>query len=96
MNTQLAEPILPVPTRPKRKLVRRSAPDQSQRIRRIVQGLFVALNAWIGLQFFLWVRGFERGGQTVSVSRPAGVEGWLPIAGLMNLKYLFFGHVAPI
>ncbi len=31
------------------------------------------------------------------MSRPAGVEGWLPIAGLMNLKYLFFtGHVAPI
>lgn len=97
MNTQLAEPTRPVPNRPKRKLVRRSAPDQSQRIRRIVQGLFVALNAWIGFQFFLWVRGFEHSGQRLTVSRPAGVEGWLPIAGLMNLKYLFFtGHVAPI
>ena len=32
-----------------------------------------------------------------SVSRPAGVEGWLPIAGLMNTKYfLLTGHVPEI
>jgi polyferredoxin len=97
MNTQLAEPALPVEPRLKKKLVRRSAPDQSQRVRLMVQVLFVALNAWIGVQFFLWVRGFERAGQGLAVSRPAGVEGWLPIAGLMNLKYLAVtGHVAPI
>lgn len=97
MNTQFAEPVLPVPTGPKRKLIRRSAPDRSQRIRGVVQCLFVALNGWIGLQFFLWVRGFERGGKGLALSRPAGVEGWLPIAGLMNLKYLIVtGHVAPL
>ncbi|HEX3987358.1 MAG TPA: 4Fe-4S binding protein [Acidobacteriaceae bacterium] len=97
MTMQLPEPALPTPPQPKKKLVRRSAPDRSQRIRRIVQGLFVALNAWIGLQFFLWVRRFERGGQGLQVGRPAGVEGWLPIAGLMNLKYLILTrHVSPI
>ncbi len=80
-----------------KKVIRRSAPDQSQRIRRLVQGCFVALNVWIGVQFWLWVRGFERGGLGLHVSRPAGVEGWLPIAGLMNLKYLLVtGRISPI
>ena len=72
----------------KKNLVRRAAPDRSQRIRHIVQGVFLALNGWIGIQFYLWVRYFERGGHGFYVPRPAGVEGWLPIAGLMNSKYL--------
>lgn len=86
MNAQTAE-IGVMPQRQRKKLVRRSAPDGSQRIRRGVQLVFVALNAWIGMQFLLWVRQFEGTGQRLVVSRPAGVEGWLPIAGLMNLKY---------
>ncbi len=78
----------------KKTLIRRSSPDRSQRIRQAVQWLFVALNAWLGLQFYLWVRYFEHGGNALYVSRPAGVEGWLPIAGLMNSKYfLLTGHV---
>jgi polyferredoxin len=94
----MATDTLPNPTetagRTKKKLVRRLVADRSQLIRHIVQWSFVALNGWIGLQFFLWVRYFERGGQGLYVSRPAGVEGWLPIAGLMNAKYLFVtGHV---
>jgi polyferredoxin len=56
-------------------------------MRHWVQWCFVALNVWIGAQFYLWVRYFERGGHGLYVSRPPGVEGWLPIAGLMNLKY---------
>jgi polyferredoxin len=84
-------------TKKNKKLVRRSSPDGSQRIRRIVQWLFVALNGWLGVQFFLWVRYFERGGDGLSVPRPAGVEGWLPIAGFMNTKYLLLtGHVPAI
>ena len=83
--------------REKKALVRRSAPDRSQRIRRAVQWAFVALNAWLGIQFFLWVRYFERGETGLYVSRPAGVEGWLPIAGLMNSRYLLLtGHVPSI
>ena len=81
----------------KKKLVRRSSSDKSQRIRRIVQWLFVVLNGWLGIQFLLWVRFCERGGTGLSVPRPAGVEGWLPIAGLMNTKYLLLtGHVPTI
>src|ERR1035441_8344408 len=80
-----------------KKLNRRLAPDRSQRIRHCMQGLFVGLNGWIGIQFFLWVRYFESGGSTLYVPRPAGVEGWLPIAGLLNSKYfLLTGRVPAI
>jgi polyferredoxin len=81
----------------KKKLVRRSTPDRSQLGRRVVQGLFAALNCWIGVQFYLWVRYFERGGTGLYVSRPAAVDGWMPIAGLMNSKYFFdTGHILQI
>jgi len=81
----------------KKQFVRRSVPDNSQRIRHTVQWLFVALNGWLGIQFWLWVRYFERGGNALYVSRPSGVEGWLPIAGLMNSKYfLVTGRVPAI
>jgi len=93
MGAQTAEKI--PANREKKPLVRRTAPDRSQRIRLIVQLLFVALNGWIGVQFFLWVGSFENGAQSISVSRPAGVEGWLPIAGLMNFKYLLLTGRVP-
>ena len=79
----------------KTTLVRRTSPDLSQPIRHLTQWAFVALNGWIGLRFFLWVRYFERGGEGLYVSRPAGIEGWLPIAGLMNTKYLFLTGRVP-
>jgi polyferredoxin len=81
----------------KKTLMRRLTPDRSQRIRGIVQWLFVALNLWLGVQFFLWVLYYERGEKGLYVSRPAGVEGWLPIAGLMNSRYFVLtGHVPSI
>jgi polyferredoxin len=83
-----------IPTE-KKKLVRRIRPDRSQRIRHVVQGLFVLLNAGLGIQFYLWVRYYERGTTGLYVSRPAGAEGWLPIAGLMNLKYFFLTGRVP-
>jgi polyferredoxin len=56
----------------------------------------VLLNAWLGIQFYLWVRFFERG-VGLAAPRPAGAEGWLPIAGLMNFKYFVLtGHVPAI
>lgn len=64
-------------------------------IRRGLQIAFLLLNIWIGVQFYVWVRHFETGGASAYVSRPAGVEGWLPIASLMNLKYLAFTGLVP-
>ena len=60
-----------------------------------VQLFLVALNAWIGVQFYLWVRWAESGGRALEVSRPAGVEGWLPIEGLMQLKYFLLTRQLP-
>ncbi len=86
-----------VPSETKKKLLRRLAPDRAQRIRRGVQIFFVALSGWLGVQFYLWVRYFERGGAGFFVARPAGVEGWLPIAGLMNFKFfLVTGRVPAV
>ena len=83
-------------TKPARKkLLRRDNRDHSQRLRVAVQLLFAALNLWIGLQLYLWVRWAESGGQAFEVSRPAGVEGWLPIEGLMQLKYFLVSGQVP-
>ena len=71
----------------KKVLVRRMSRDRSQQVRRAVQFAFLALNAWIGVRFILWVRFYESQGSSPYVARPAGVDGWLPIAGLMNLRY---------
>jgi polyferredoxin len=73
---------------PRKKLGKRALRDRSQTLRRAVQFAFLLLNAWIGIQFFLFVRYYETGGHSIHVARPAGVEGWLPIASLMNLKVL--------
>lgn len=69
-----------------RPLARRAA-DRTQTLRHAVQVGFAVLNVWIGIEFYRWVRFYETAGQGARVDRPAGVEGWLPIAGLMNLKY---------
>ena len=60
----------------------------------VFQLAFAALNLWIGVEFLLFVRHYESAGQSTWATRPPGVEGWLPIASLMNLKlYLRTGQV---
>jgi polyferredoxin len=94
-NEQI-ESALPLPTdpiksspaqKPKKKLIRRTEVDRSQLYRRSFQGAFLVLNLWLGAKFYFWVRQFEIGLIDTNLHRPPGVEGWLPIAGLMNLKY---------
>ena len=85
------------PAIPRKLLVRRTSTDRSQQLRRAVQFAFLALNACIGIRFILWVRFYESQGTSLYVARPAGVDGWLPIAGLMNLRYfLLTGHIPEI
>ena len=68
--------------------------DLSQQIRLAVQVGFSAIAVWVGVQFYLWVRFYETLGATARVSRPPGVEAWLPIAALMNTKdFLLTGRV---
>lgn len=77
------------PAKAKKLLVRRLSRDRSQQVRCAVQCSFLLLNAYIGFRFVLWVRYFESHGSSQYTERPAGVDGWLPIAGLMNLRYCF-------
>jgi polyferredoxin len=78
---------LPAASR-RKKVLQRNKPEYSQRLRRAFQLAFLAVNVWIGVEFYWFVRYYETGGRSFRVSRPPGVEGWLPIASLMNLKVL--------
>jgi len=60
--------------------------DRIQPYRRLVQFGFLAVTIWIGIKFVIFVHQLETG-QPVTVSRPPGVEAFLPIASLMSLKY---------
>jgi polyferredoxin len=84
------------PKKIRRKLVKRVSRDRSQTLRRAFQIVFLALNVWIGVEFYLFVRYYETGGRSTWAGRPPGVEGWLPIASLMNLKVLLLTGRAPI
>src|SRR6516225_8846970 len=109
MATQAALPTNPEPTHsaaepiklkavapnPKKKLIRRAEKDYSAIYRRSFQGAFFLLNLWIGTRFYLWVKQYEVGTAFPQIARPAGVEGWLPIAGLMNLKYWLLSGEIP-
>lgn len=95
----LRQGLLPKPPKAestgKKKLVRREGRDRSQALRRVFQFAFLVLNIYLGVRFYFWVRYFETQGQSPAVARPAGVEGWLPIAGMMNFKYwLLTGQVS--
>jgi len=81
--------------KPKKKLIRRTDVDRSQLYRRSFQGAFLLLNLWLGAKFYFWVRQFEDGVIDANLRRPAGVEGWLPIAGLMNLKFWLLSGQIP-
>ena len=74
---------------------RRAAPDRTQRLRQSVQIAFFLLNLWIAVDFYRFVRYYETAGEMGSPQRPAGVEGWLPIASLMNLKVWVVTGVVP-
>ena len=82
---------------PKKRLVRRTERDYSQSLRRGFQTAFLILNIYLGGLFYFWARSMETGHPSAIVSRPPGVEGWLPIAGLMNFRYwLATGHVPAV
>ena len=80
----------------KKKLIRRRAQDYSQLVRRTYQAAFLLLNVWLGGVFYVWVRRLETGASSTDVSPPPGIEGWLPIAGLMNLKYFLVTGLVPL
>ena len=73
---------------------RRVERDRSQVIRRSVQAGFLLLNLYLGYEFVRFVQAAEQG-MAVSPTRPPGVEGWLPIAGMMNTRYFLLTGKVP-
>lgn len=63
------------------------------RYRLAVQVGFVLVCAWIGVEFYYFVRYLESGGATTFVARPPGAEAFLPISSLMSLYYYFLTGV---
>ncbi len=72
------------------KHIRQWTPRGGQQLRFWIQTGFIILCLWIGVEFTLWYFWHEGSG-AVAVSRPPGVEGFLPISALMSLWYLFLG-----
>ena len=71
-----------------RKPKRRRLPQQHLRTLRLAsQAFFTLLSIWLGIKFYLFVRALETGAPTTLSARPPGVEGYLPISGLIGLKY---------
>ena len=61
--------------------------EDSQFLRTVVQLAFVLLCTWIGIEFYLFLKWGMSAGTENFVSRPPGVEGFLPISALISLKY---------
>ncbi len=72
----------------KRSIIRNTLPRNGQTIRFWTQTAFLLLCAWIGVEFSLWY-GYHTGASSNLVSRPPGVEGFLPISSFMSLVYWF-------
>ena len=79
------------------KKKRKSSWMTSLRFRWISQISFFILTVYVGWMFYLFVRYCETGGATVFVTRPPGVEAFLPIGAFMGLKYfLGTGKIDPL
>ncbi|SQB27337.1 electron transport protein [Citrobacter koseri] len=63
--------------------------------RRATQFLLLLINIYIGITFYFWVRYYETAAASVYVPRPGGIEGWLPVAGLMNIRYTWETGLLP-
>jgi len=76
--------------------VRRNYNKPVQKLRLIVQIAFALLCIWIGVEFHFFVKYIESGGAASAITRPPGVDGFLPISSLMSLYYyLLSGQVHP-
>lgn len=68
-----------------------------QRVRLAVQWGFLLFSLYLGVTFYRFVLHFRSGGATPFVTRPDGVEAFLPISALLSLKgWLVTGSINTI
>ncbi len=65
---------------------KRNTEPSSQGLRKLVQYGFLALNLWIGFLFWRFAMQLQAGIEP-TVSRPGGVEGYLPIGALVSIRH---------
>jgi len=67
-------------------------------LRGYIQILFLSITLWIGIEYFLFVSHLETG-TLQGLSRPPGVEAFLPISALISFRYFLLtgilNHVHP-
>src|SRR5512138_2313067 len=67
-----------------------------QPLRIAIQWLYLLFIVWLGIRFYQFVSQI-RSGTVPAVSRPDGVEGFLPIAALLGLRDWFHtGNINPV
>lgn len=62
-----------------------------QPLRIVIQFCFLVFMLWLGLRFYQFVSYVRFGGSTAFVPRPDGVEGFLPISGLLGSAFWIKG-----
>ena len=62
-----------------------------QPLRILIQFCFLGFMLWLGIRFYQFVHGVRSGGTSLFVPRPDGIEGFLPISGLLGLSAWFKG-----
>ena len=65
---------------------KRTSKFKIYKYRRLIQIAFILILAWICVEFYLFVHQLEQG-IVPTISRPPGVESFLPISALISLKY---------
>ena len=79
-------------------LIKQFSQPDIQLYRKIVQYLFLATVVLIGIKFSIFVNQLASG-ISPTVTRPPGIEAFLPISSLISLKYMLvtgiFNHVHP-
>lgn len=65
--------------------------QDSQHLRHTLQGAFILLCVWSGVEFWLFMRWGFSGGTEAYVPRPPGAEGFLPLSALMSLWHWIQG-----
>lgn len=58
----------------------------TRKLRFFAQLFSMAVSVWIGVEFYLFVKYLENGGIGAAPTRPPGVEGYLPLSGLISLR----------
>jgi len=62
-----------------------------QPLRILIQSCFLGFMLWLGIRFYQFVTHVRSGGISPFVPRPDGIEGFLPISGLLGLSAWFRG-----